>query len=60
MFKKYEFSVPKLKFILVRKNYSVKAVKYNTSDFILKTIDFNAIVLAVYRVIKKTEMERSY
>ena len=60
MFKKYEFSVPKLKFILVRENYAVKAVKYNTSDFILKTIDFNNIVLAVYKVIKRTEMERSY
>jgi two-component system LytT family response regulator len=30
----------------------VKAFKQNAIDFILKPVDFNAIILAVYKVIK--------
>ena len=60
MLEQLEFSVPKLVFISAKENYAVKAFKHNAIDFILKPIDFNAIILAVYKVIKRTEMERSY
>lgn len=55
-----EFSIPKLVFISANENYAVKAFKHNAIDFILKPIDFNAIILAAYKVIRRTEMERSY
>jgi two-component system LytT family response regulator len=60
MLDQLEFSIPKLIFISGQKDYAVKAFKHNAIDFILKPIDFNAIILAVYKVIKRTEMERSY
>ena len=60
MLEQLEFSIPKLVFISANKDYAVKAFKYNAIDFILKPIDFNAIILSVYKVIKRTEMERSY
>lgn len=60
MLEQLEFSIPKLVFISANGNTAVQAFKYNAIDFILKPIDFNAIILAVYKVIKRTEMERSY
>ena len=60
MLEQLEFSIPKLVFISAQENYAVKAFKYNAIDFILKPIDFNAIILAVYKAIKRIEMERSY
>lgn len=60
MLEQLEFNIPKLVFISEQENYAVKAFKHNAIDFILKPIDFNAIILAVYKVIKIIEMERSY
>ena len=60
MLEQLEFSIPKLVFISANENSAVKAFKHNAIDFILKPIDFNAIILAVYKVIKIMEMERSY
>jgi len=60
MLEQLEFSIPKLIFISEQEHYAVKAFKHNAIDFILKPIDFNAIILAVYKVIKRIEMERSY
>jgi two-component system LytT family response regulator len=60
MLEQLEFSIPKLVFISANENYAVKAFKHNAIDFILKPIDFNAIILATYKVIRRTEMERSY
>jgi two-component system LytT family response regulator len=60
MLEQLEFSIPKLVFISTNENYAVKAFKHNAIDFILKPIDFNAIILATYKVILRTEMERSY
>jgi two-component system LytT family response regulator len=60
MLEQVEFSIPKLVFISANENYAVKAFKHNAVDFILKPIDFNAIILATYKVIRRTEMERSY
>jgi two-component system LytT family response regulator len=55
-----EFSIPKLVFISANKQDAVIAFKQNALDFILKPVDFNALILAVYKVIKWTKMERSY
>jgi two-component system LytT family response regulator len=60
MLEQLEFCIPKLVFISANEDYAVKAFKHNAIDFILKPIDFNAIILSVYKVIKRTEMERSY
>lgn len=60
MLEQLEFSIPKLVFISTNENVAVKAFKHNAIDFILKPIDFNAMILAIYKVIKRTEMERSY
>ena len=60
MLEQLEFSIPKLVFVSANENYAVKAFKHNAIDFILKPIDFNAIILATYKVIRRTEMERSY
>jgi len=48
-----EFSIPKLVFIPYNENIAVKAFKHNVIDFILKPIDFNAMILAVYTVSKE-------
>jgi two-component system LytT family response regulator len=55
-----EFNIPKLVFISSNENVAVKAFKHNAIDFILRPIDFNAIILAIYKVIKRTKMELSY
>lgn len=60
MLEQLEFSIPKLIFISEQEHYALKAFKHNAIDFILKPIDFNAIILAVYKAIKRIEMERSY
>lgn len=60
MLEQLEFSIPKLVYISAHQYYAVQAFKHNAIDFILKPIDFNAIILAIYKVIKRTEMERSY
>lgn len=60
MLEQLNFSIPKLVFISAKKEYAIKAFKHNAVDFLLKPIDFNAIILAVYKVIKRREMERSY
>lgn len=55
-----ELSIPKLVFISADKQDAAKAFKQNAIDFILKPIDFNSLILAVYKVIKRTKMEQSY
>jgi two-component system LytT family response regulator len=60
MLEHLEFSIPKLVFISAHKDYAVKAFKHNAVDFLLKPIDFNAIIIAIYKVIKRIEMERAF
>jgi len=60
MLKQLEFSTPKLIFISAQKEDAVTAFKHDAIDFLLKPIDFNSIMLAIYKVIKRREMERSY
>ncbi|MDI5895777.1 LytR/AlgR family response regulator transcription factor [Flavobacterium algoritolerans] len=60
MLNELEMSIPKLVFISANKQDAVKAFKQNAIDFILKPVDFNSLILAVYKTIKRTKMERSY
>jgi len=60
MLEQLEFSTPKLVLISAEKEYAVKAFQHDAIDFLLKPFDFNAIMLAVYKVIKRREMESSY
>lgn len=60
MLEELNFTIPKLVFISSESQYAVKAFKHNAVDFLLKPIDFNSIIIAVYKVIKRKEMERSY
>lgn len=60
MLEQLEFSIPKLVFISTHKEYAVKAFKHNAVDFLLKPIDFNSIIIAIYKVIKRIEMERAF
>lgn len=57
---KLEFSIPKMIFISSDIANSIKAFKYNAIDFILKPIEFNSIIISIYKAIKMIEMERSY
>jgi two-component system LytT family response regulator len=57
---KLEFNIPKLIFISSNISNSIKAFKYNAVDFILKPIEFNTIILSLYKSIKLIEMERIY
>jgi two-component system LytT family response regulator len=59
-FAELEQNHPKLIFISDDKQDAVIAFKHNAIDFILKPIDFNDLILAVYKVIKSIKMERSY
>ena len=56
LLEKLEFNIPKLIFISNQEHYALKAFKYNAIDFILKPIDFNSIILAVYKAIKRIEI----
>lgn len=60
MLEQLEFSIPKLVFISTHKEYAIKAFKHNAVDFLLKPIDFNSIIIAIYKVIKRIEMERAF
>jgi two-component system LytT family response regulator len=60
MLDQLEFKIPKLVFISEHERDAVKAFKYNAVDFILKPIEFNNIILAIYKVIKTLQMERSF
>jgi two-component system LytT family response regulator len=60
MLDQLEFKIPKLVFISENERDAVKAFKYNAVDFILKPIEFNSIILAIYKVIKTIQMEHSF
>jgi len=55
-----DFNTPKLILLSddVRKAY--EAFKCNAVDFLLKPLDFNTMIIAIYKVIKNIEMEISF
>ena len=54
-----DFNAPKLILISQYENDAVKAFKYNAIDFIFKPIEFNKVILSLYKVAKRIEMEES-
>lgn len=57
---KLEFNIPKLIFISADVSNAVTAFKYSAVDFISKPINFNSIIISIYKSIKLIEMERIY
>lgn len=55
-----DFNIPKLIFISQEERYAAKAFRHNAIDFLLKPVEFNTLILAVYKAIKQIEMERSF
>ncbi|MDI1255591.1 MAG: LytTR family DNA-binding domain-containing protein [Flavobacterium sp.] len=56
---KLDFNIPKIILISKEPCDAMKAFTYNAIDFILKPIEFNVLMMAMYKVIKRIEMERS-
>src|SRR5690554_2463226 len=57
LFLELDFNLPKLVFMGNVKANAYKAMKLNAVDFILKPLDGNDFILAIYKVIKTIEME---
>jgi two-component system LytT family response regulator len=57
---KFEFYLPKFVFISADASNALTAFKYNAIDFIVKPINFNSIIISIYKSIKIIEMERIY
>lgn len=51
------FHLPKFIFISSNEQYALKAFKLNAIDFLLKPLNYNDIILSVYKAIKRIEME---
>ncbi|SHI53061.1 two component transcriptional regulator, LytTR family [Arenibacter nanhaiticus] len=60
MLDQLDFKIPKIVFISDYEHDAVKAFRYNAVDFILKPIEFNNVIIAIYKVIKSIQMEQSY
>ncbi len=52
-----DFNLPKFIFIASNELYALKAFKVNAIDFLGKPLNFNDIILSVYKAIKQIEME---
>jgi len=59
-FSQLEQNLPKLIFISDHKEDALMAFKQNAIDFVLKPVECNDLILAVYKAIKYIKMERSY
>lgn len=57
LFLELDFNLPKLVFMGNDKANAYKAMKLNAVDFILKPLDGNDFILAIYKAIKAIEME---
>ncbi|MEJ1223880.1 LytR/AlgR family response regulator transcription factor [Sediminicola sp. 1XM1-17] len=55
-----DFNIPKFIFISDDKTMAYNAFKLNAVDFLLKPMNFNDIIIALYKAIKVIEMEISY
>ncbi|EIA08658.1 LytR/AlgR family response regulator transcription factor [Flavobacterium frigoris] len=52
-----DFNRPKVIFISSDQSYAVKAFRLNVIDFLLKPLNFNDVLISVYKAIKRIEME---
>ncbi|WP_445715121.1 LytR/AlgR family response regulator transcription factor [Flavobacterium sp.] len=60
LLKELDFNIPKFIFISDDKNKAYEAFQYNAVDFLLKTLNFNGLIVSLYKVIKLIEMEISF
>lgn len=60
LLKELDFNIPKFIFISDDKNKAYEAFQYNAVDFLLKYLNFNSLIVSLYKVIKLIEMEISF
>ena len=60
LLKELDFNIPKFIFISDDKNKAYDAFQYNALDFLLKSLNFNGLIVSLYKVIKLIEMEISF
>lgn len=60
LIKELDFNIPKFVFISSDESKAYKAYQYNAVDFQKKPLDFNELIISIYKVIKLIEMEISF
>jgi len=60
LLKELDFNIPKFIFISEDRNKAYEAYQYNAVDFLLKSLNFNGLIVSLYKVIKLIEMEISF
>lgn len=60
LLKELDFNIPKFIFISEDRNKAYEAYQYNAVDFLLKPLNFNGLIVSLYKVIKLIEMEISF
>jgi two-component system LytT family response regulator len=60
LIKQLDFNIPKFIFISNDINKAYDAFRFNATDFQLKPLDFNELIVSLYKVIKSIEMELSF
>ena len=60
LLKELDFNIPKFIFISDNTNKAYEAFQYNAVDFLLKKLNFNLLIISLYKVIKLIEMEISF
>ncbi len=57
LIKELDFNIPKFIFISDDTNKAIEAFQHNAVDFLLKKLNFNLLIISLYKVIKLIEME---
>jgi len=60
LIKQLDFNIPKFIFISADITKAYDAFRFNAADFQLKPLDFNELIVSLYKVIKLIEMELSF
>lgn len=60
LLKELDFNIPKFIFISKDEKDAFQAFKHNAIDFLKKPLDFNDLIVSLYKVIKNIEMEISF
>lgn len=57
LIKELDFSIPKFVFISNNEQDAFQAFKHNATDFLKKPLNFNDLIISLYKVFKNIEME---
>ena len=60
LMKELDFNIPKFIFITDDESKAYQGYKYNAVDFQKKPLDYNELIISIYKVIKLIEMEISF